>query len=210
MEYTVRIILPQHTIPTPTPLYYHATNPTHSQSSLTFSPTILSPISVILSITAASRTQWGKKCCEKWYCFVSPCVPEAWTGITGLTITDSYRPDSQNWYIASSSLWGLILVRGGSRAAATSKMESFVIIVNGCQPLTIITKRSILDVAAALDPPLLVVWMANHSTLSHAVYIIRLLPYTSKTIKNPYKPWCIIFHHIPFSLAAFSCQFVHI
>ena len=33
-------------------------------------------------------------------------------------------------------------------------MERFVIIVNGLQPLTIITKRSILDVAAALDPPL--------------------------------------------------------
>ena len=124
---TYSIILPQYTIPTLTPLYYHATNPTHSQSSLPFSPTILPPISVILSITAASRTQWGKKCCEKWYCFVSPCVPKAWRGITGLTITDSYRQDSQNWYIASSSLWGLILVRGGSRAAATSKMERFVI-----------------------------------------------------------------------------------
>ena len=45
-------------------------------------------------------------------------------------------------------------VRGGSRAAATSKMERFVIIVNGWKPLTIITKRPILDVAAALDPPL--------------------------------------------------------
>ena len=44
--------------------------------------------------------------------------------------------------------------RGGSRAAATSKIERFVIIVNGWKPLTIITKRSILDVAAALDPPL--------------------------------------------------------
>ena len=44
--------------------------------------------------------------------------------------------------------------RGGSRAAATSKMERFVIIVSGWKPLTIITKRSILDVAAALDPPL--------------------------------------------------------
>ena len=33
-------------------------------------------------------------------------------------------------------------------------MEHFVIIVNGFQPLTIITKRSILDVAAALAPPL--------------------------------------------------------
>ena len=31
---------------------------------------------------------------------------------------------------------------------------SALIIVNGWKPLTIITKRSILDVAAALDPPL--------------------------------------------------------
>ena len=49
---------------------------------------------------------------------------------------------------------GHIVLRGGSRAAATSKIERFVIIVNGCKPLTIITKRSILDVAAVLDPPL--------------------------------------------------------
>ena len=41
--------------------------------------------------------------------------------------------------------------RGGSRAAASSKMECFLIIVNGWKPLTIITKHSILDVAAALD-----------------------------------------------------------
>ena len=34
-------------------------------------------------------------------------------------------------------------------------MEGFVIIVNGFQSLTIITKRSILDVAAVLDPTLL-------------------------------------------------------
>ena len=33
-------------------------------------------------------------------------------------------------------------------------MECFVIIVNGFQPFTIITKYSILDVAAVLDPPL--------------------------------------------------------
>ena len=44
--------------------------------------------------------------------------------------------------------------RGGSRTAATPKIERFVIIVNGFQPLTIITKRSILDVAVALDPAL--------------------------------------------------------
>ena len=34
-------------------------------------------------------------------------------------------------------------------------MELFEIIVNGFQPLTIITKSSVLDVAAVLDPPLL-------------------------------------------------------
>ena len=44
--------------------------------------------------------------------------------------------------------------RGGSRAAATSMMERFVIIANGFQLLIIITKRCILDVAAVLDPSL--------------------------------------------------------
>ena len=43
--------------------------------------------------------------------------------------------------------------RGGYKTAATSKMELFVIIVNGWKPLTIITKSSTLDVATVLDPP---------------------------------------------------------
>ena len=47
-----------------------------------------------------------------------------------------------------------ILSRSGSGAAATSKVELFGIIVNGFQPLTIITKSSTLDVAAVLDQPL--------------------------------------------------------
>ena len=52
--------------------------------------------------------------------------------------------------------------RGGARAAAVSKMECFVIIVNGWSPLTIITKHSILDVAAALDPPLVdFLWLTS-------------------------------------------------
>ena len=55
-----------------------------------------------------------------------------------------------------SGFVGQLLGRGGARTAATSKMERFVIIVNGFQPLTIVTKRSILDVAAVLDPPLIV------------------------------------------------------
>ena len=48
-----------------------------------------------------------------------------------------------------------MISRGGSRAAARSEMEYFVIIVNGWKPLTIITKHSILNVAATLDPPLI-------------------------------------------------------
>ena len=51
-------------------------------------------------------------------------------------------------------LWS---IRGGSGAAATSKMERFVIIVNGFQPLTIIIKLSVFDVTAILDPPLSIV-----------------------------------------------------
>ena len=42
--------------------------------------------------------------------------------------------------------------RGGSRAAATSRLH-FAIILKGFQP--IVTKHSILDVAAALDPSLI-------------------------------------------------------
>ena len=61
---------------------------------------------------------------------------------------------SRRKYFYSSKI--RLIVRGGSRAAATSKMECFLIIVNGFKPLTIIKKHSILDVAAALDPPLIV------------------------------------------------------
>ena len=45
--------------------------------------------------------------------------------------------------------------RRGSRTAAAFKMKRFVIIVNGFQSLTITTKRSILNVAAVLDLPLM-------------------------------------------------------
>ena len=49
----------------------------------------------------------------------------------------------------------VMIDRGESRTAATSKMEIFVILINGFQPLTIITKCSILDVTTVLDPPLM-------------------------------------------------------
>ena len=58
----------------------------------------------------------------------------------------------------------MISVRGSSKEITlgtnpgtdltTSKIEHFVIIINGLKPLTIITKSSILDVAAVLDPSL--------------------------------------------------------
>ena len=48
----------------------------------------------------------------------------------------------------------MTVAKGGPRTAAASKIDLFVIIVNGLQPLNIITKSSILDVAAVLDPPL--------------------------------------------------------
>ena len=46
-------------------------------------------------------------------------------------------------------------------------MECFVIIVNGFQPLTIITKHSILDVVAALDPPMLYYITKLNNFLGH-------------------------------------------
>ena len=92
---------------------------------------------------------------------------------------------------------GLLLVdnmmfRGGSRAAATSKLECFVIIVNGWKPLTIIAKRSILDAAAAVDPPLMLTrvtnmqWRRRHENVkksllnrSRSVFLYdRNLPFT--------------------------------
>ena len=63
-----------------------------------------------------------------------------------------------NWvaFIPSSEIGLKAVIRDGSKAAAKSKMERFVIIANGWKPLTIIKNRSILDVAAAVDPPLVI------------------------------------------------------
>ena len=68
-----------------------------------------------------------------------------------------YENDKKNYQMSVAISIAFIcrgIFRGGSRTAATSKMEHFVIIVNGWKPLTIITKSSILDVATVLDPPL--------------------------------------------------------
>ena len=69
-----------------------------------------------------------------------------------------------------------IIHRGGSRTAATSKVELLVIIVNGFQPLSIITKSSTFDVAAVLDPPLIQENMGHRKPVFwHILYSVVLL-----------------------------------
>ena len=77
--------------------------------------------------------------------------------------------------LLNSNWSGLIIedphiFRGGSRTAATSKMERFVMIVNGWKLLTIITKRSTLDVLAVLDPPLILIILTGMSSWSWALF----------------------------------------
>ena len=59
------------------------------------------------------------------------------------------------------------------RTTATSKMERFVIIVNSFQPLTIITKGSIRDVTAVLDPPLILLKTYLFFDSAHFIENIR-------------------------------------
>ena len=89
------------------------------------------------------------------------------------------------------SKFSLELTRSRSRTATTSKMKLFVIIVNGFQPLTIITKWSILDVATVLDPPLLVIrwlkirWRLDVTKASKKVFGVSL-----KINNDRIKVWC--------------------
>ena len=48
--------------------------------------------------------------------------------------------------------------RGVSRTPLTSKIKLFVTLVNGFQPLTNVTKNSMLDVARFLETPLIVIY----------------------------------------------------
>ena len=72
-------------------------------------------------------------------------------------------------------------IRGESRTAAASKMEHFVIILNGQKPLTVITKSSILDVAAVLDPSLITQIYFNYNPLQADVLFL----YLPEHIKKP-------------------------
>ena len=81
---------------------------------------------------------------EKWYSWILSFHFMLLSAKNGGSFT------TENYFQTNLTSF-LLLIRGGSRTAATSKMERFV---NGYKPLTIIGKRSILDVAAVLDPPL--------------------------------------------------------
>ena len=114
-------------------------------------------------------------------------------GISLVNVNKSVR----NWgFIQNSIIKNFIFcavqttihTRGRSRAAATSKMERFVIIVNGWKPLTIITKRSILDVAAAVDPSLI---PEPRFILSMKVYSVCLIISCIKQQVGCLQPQCL-------------------
>ena len=62
-----------------------------------------------------------------------------------------------------------------------------MIIVNGFQPLTIITKRSILDVAAALDLPLRTTTNGSFYTLKSFSKLLLTLPVDTGRKLNVHK-----------------------
>ena len=112
-----------------------------------------------------------------------------------VSIGMEHWPDmGQHIYIFRS----LYIFRGGSRTAVTSKMEFFLIIVNGWKPLTISTKCSILDVTAALDLPLILLkafYQYQISKFSKTVYsflynlfiqFFQLKKLVSNQIINPF------------------------
>ena len=103
-----------------------------------------------------------------------------------------YCRDFKCFYFDQLQIYWLIF-RGGSRTTATFKMELFVIIVNGWKPLTIITKCLNLDVAAVLDPPLILVEKINN------LYRILLLSDRKQEDK--------IFLHIFSKIISFSYRF---
>ena len=88
------------------------------------------------------------------------------------------------------------LKRGGSRTAATPKMERFVI-TDFWKPLTIIAKRSILDVAAALDP--LLFKISGYLKIST---LLVPIPRTKREIN-----WNIYFHFSLWCLKRFYESF---
>ena len=69
----------------------------------------------------------------------------------------------------SALMLSMLMIRSGSRTVATSK--------NRWKPLTIITKRPILDVAAVLDPPLMI--LVSTLNENHVSYVQLWLNHVS-------------------------------
>ena len=95
-------------------------------------PNLMVIVLLALKIKLFSYIKWSS---DRWFTWLS------WW----FFLTLSYKAYNKN---------KTMYIRHEARTAATSKIERFVIIVNGWKPLTIITKCFILHVAAALDPPL--------------------------------------------------------
>ena len=75
--------------------------------------------------------------------------------------------------------------RSRPKTPTTSKVENFVIIVNGFQPFTIITKSSTCVVAAGLDPPLETMKNIETITTSIRVFVISESPRPSQVSTGP-------------------------
>ena len=113
-------------------------------------------------------SEQSEPCFSKYEWFVSKTIH--YQQIIG-NQTGSLQMIRDDWEIVSRIFEEKQSVgRGGSRTAAASKMELFVITVNGWKTLTIMTKCSILDVAAVLDPPLHERWIKKCLKLSFYIY----------------------------------------
>ena len=117
-----------------------------------------------------------------FWCFLS--------GISYLCCWTASATDLRKLFFTLRYLWHYTPSRGGSRTAAASKVELFVIIVNGWKPLTIITKSSTLDIAAVLDPSLPSLHFLQYREcygFERAFFTLRrFLPYTpSRYLAQP-------------------------
>ena len=95
-------------------------------------------------------TKWSNTCSKSFrICcnIINECTARFLTSVYHFVDTRRYRVSITKHLTDEDQ-------RRGSRTAATSKVELFVILVNEFQPLNIIRKSSTLDVAAVLDPPL--------------------------------------------------------
>ena len=85
---------------------------------------------------------------------------------------------------------------GVSRILGTSKVDLFKKLVNGFQPLTYVTKNSVVHVAGVLDPPL-----KSVLTIMHKMNVCSYLP--SRTILCYVGPY-LLFPRVMFGLLSHS------